>query len=166
MSSEENGWEKDILGWASSDFDSLELPLIGKNCWIVHREILHPDQIFFFTTMFDWEQEWCSSWQPCKWCRSSTRAQESENIWDLLESGLGQGSTSWTMRKASNRKIEAGHRTSLLQMNFFSTHLYLNGSSGLRNFQDSRYDYLLCFIFGYGKIIWGAFDAALRRLQS
>ncbi len=94
MSSEKKTWERDILGWASSDFNSLELPLIRKkkkNSWIVRREILRPDQTFFFTTTFDREQERCSSQQPCKRCRSSTRAQGSKNIWDLSESGLGQG---------------------------------------------------------------------------
>jgi hypothetical protein len=60
MSPEKNMGEKIFLDEPRVDFDSLELPSIRKKrkkSWIVRREILRPDQIFFFTTMFDREQE-------------------------------------------------------------------------------------------------------------
>ncbi len=72
--------------------------------WIGRREILRPDQTFFFTIKFDREQGPCSSRQPCKRCRSSTRAQESKNIWDLSESGLGQEFNFLDDEKVSRRR--------------------------------------------------------------
>ncbi len=41
------------------------------------------------------------------------------------------------VKSREERKIEAGHRTSLLH-NIFFAHLYSNVSSGLLNYQDSR----------------------------
>ncbi len=82
----------------------------------MRREILRPDQTFLFTTTFELEQGQRSSRQPRKRCRSSTRAQENENIWDLSETGLDRKIQLFGRQesKSSKGKIEAGHRTSLL----------------------------------------------------
>jgi hypothetical protein len=108
--------------------------------WIARREILRPDQTFFFATTFELEQGQRSSRQPCKRCRTSTRDQENKDIWDLSNIGLDEKIQLFGRRESKLRKgkIEAGHRTSLLH-NIFFAHLYSNVSSGLLNYQDSRY---------------------------
>ena len=87
----------------------------------MRREILRPDQTFFFATTFELEQGQRSSWQPCKRCRSSTRAQENKDIWDLSNIGLDEKIQLFGRRENKSRKgkIEAGHRTSLLHKHFF-----------------------------------------------
>jgi len=86
----------------------------------------------------------------------STRAQESENIWDLSESGLGRGinflDDEKEIREKERSKLVIAHLYFITNI-FFSTHLYPNGSSGLHNFQDLRYNNIFRFILGYGKII-------------
>ncbi len=94
--------------------------------WIARREILRPDQTFFFATTFEPEKGQRSSRQPCKRCRSSTRAQENGNIWDLSEIGLDEKIQLFGRRESKSRegKIEAGHRTSLLH-NIFFLHIFI-----------------------------------------
>ena len=108
--------------------------------WIARREILRPDQTFFFATTFELEQGQRSSRQPCKRCRTSTRDQENKDIWDLSNIGLDEKIQLFGRRESNTRKKEKSKLViaHLYFINIFFAHLYSNVSSGLLNYQDSR----------------------------
>ena len=60
--------------------------------------------------------------KTCKRCKSSTRTQKNKDIWDLSNIGLNEKIQLFGRRESKSReerKIEAGHRTSLLHKHFF-----------------------------------------------
>jgi len=161
-SSEKYG-RKDILGWASSDLNLWNMCQLGRKekTWIVHREILFPDKVFFFTTMLDRETKMMLSRQRCRRWKPNGRVRKAkvfETCWilDLVKNQL----LGWR-ESSEERKIEAGHCTSLQDEHCFSTHLYSVCSSALHFSRFEGYDHL-CFIFGHGKIIWGASDVTYK----
>ena len=107
----------------------------------MRREILRPDQTFFFATTLELEQGQRSS---------RHHANDVGRVQELRKTRIfGTCRIVDWMRKFNflddekvkrekEKKIEAGHRTSLLHKHFFA-HLYSNVSSGLLNYQDSRY---------------------------
>ncbi len=95
------------------------------------------DEAFFFTTTFDRETKMILFRQHYRRWKPDRRCQESKIIWDLLDSGLGQDSTSWTTRtlQREKSKLVIAH---LYKENIFFLHLFTQLVLQFYMFEDSK----------------------------